>query len=258
MDIHYEDTGGTGPAIVLLHGFPFAAAVWQPQLEALTAAGWRAIAPDFRGHGKTPAGDGLFTMELYADDVLALLDRLKLEKAVVCGLSMGGYVALRLAEKAPARVRALALCDTRSEADGNPAKQLRAGAMKVVADKGVAFFADEFVKNLFSPPTLAGGRPCVGRVKDIMKANPALGVRGALLALAARPDATEFLPKIAVPTLVLVGEEDKLTPPALSEAMAKAIPGARLSVIPKAGHLSSLEEPEAFNADLLSFLNELP
>lgn len=258
MTLHHEDTGGSGRAVVLIHGFPFSSAMWAPQLEALAKKGYRAIAPDLRGHGRSPAGDGLFTMDLFADDVLALLDRLSVRSAVLCGLSMGGYVALRAAEKAPDRVEALVLCDTRAEADGNPAKAQRVLAMKAVADKGVAAFAEDFAKKLFAPATLAADAPCVARVKTIMKANPELGVRGALLALAARPDATAFLPSIEVPTLILVGEHDAVTPPALSEAMKKAISGAELHVIPGAGHLSSVEAPDAFNARLLAFLERLP
>lgn len=255
--LYYTDSGGTGMPVVLIHGFPFSGQVWQPQIEALSKAGFRAIAYDVRGHGASEVGDGLYTIELFAEDLLGLLDHLGLKQAVLCGLSMGGYIALRAAEKAPGRVKALVLADTRSEADANQGKFLRAGAMKGVAQKGVAAFADEFAKNLFSPMTLAAGRPCVERIKTLMKANSSLGVRGALLALAARPDATAFLPSIKVPTLILVGEHDSLTPPALSESMQKAIPGAQLQVLADAGHLSSLETPDAFNSRLLAFLKTL-
>jgi 3-oxoadipate enol-lactonase len=257
MRLHFEDTGGGGLPVVLLHGFPFSSAMWEPQLASLARAGYRAIAPDLRGHGRTPAGDGLFTIEQFADDVLGLMESLNLGPVVLCGLSMGGYVALRAAEKAPQKLKALVLADSRAEADANQAKLLRAAAMKAVAEKGVDAFAEEFVKNLYSPSTLAAGSPCVAKILKIMKANPALGVRGTLLALAARPDASEFLPKVKVPTLVIVGEEDKITPPALSESMAKAIPGAKLARVAAAGHLSSLERPEAFDEALLPFLKSL-
>ena len=129
--------------------------------------------------------------------------------------------------------------------------------MKTILRLGTAAFAEEFVKNLFSPMTLAAARPCVDLIKGLMKTNPPLGMRGALLALAARPDAAAFLPSIKVPVLILVGEHDALTPPALSESMKRAIPGARLQVIEGAGHLSSLENPEVFNAHLLAFLKDL-
>jgi 3-oxoadipate enol-lactonase len=255
--LHYEDTGGAGLAVVLIHGFPFSSRMWASQVQALSKAGFRAISYDVRGHGASDVGDGLYTIEQFADDLLGLLAHLKIERAALCGVSMGGYIALRAAEKAPEKVRALVLCDTRSEADANKAKALRAGAMKVVAQKGVPFFADDFAKNLFSPMALAAGAPCVESIKALMKRNTPTGVRGALLALAARPDATEFLPSIKAPTLILVGEHDSLTPPAMSESMQRAIPGAQLHVIPNAGHLACVEQPQEFNGLLVGFLSAL-
>lgn len=252
--IHCVEAGDPrGLPVVFIHGFPFSHAMWRPQLDAL-GRGRRLIAYDLRGHGRSSVGDGLYTIELFVDDLLGLLDALKVPRAVLCGLSMGGYVALRAAERAPERLLGLVLADTRAEPDGNPAKLLRAGAMKAIAKDGVGAFAEQFVKGLFSPMTLAGGRPCVETIKTVMRANSALGMRGALLALAARPDAVPGLAKLKTPTLILVGEHDSLTPPALSRAMQEAIPGSRLAVIPDAGHLSSLENPERFNAELGSFL----
>lgn len=257
METHYIDRGDPkGLPVVLIHGFPFSHEMWEPQVAALKAR-YRVIAYDVRGHGKSSVGDGLYTLEYFVDDLLGLLDRLKVGKAVLCGLSMGGYIALRALERAPERVRALILCDTRSEADGNQGKVLRAGAMKAVAENGVPAFAEGFATPLFAPATLAAARPCVEKVKALIRANSPLGIRGTLLALAARTDATAFLPSIKVPTLILVGEKDVLTPPALSEAMHKAIPGSRLRALPEAGHLSNLENPAAFNAALLEFLGGL-
>ena len=255
---HVEAGSPDGRPVVFIHGFPFSQAMWRPQLEALSGKGLRLIAYDVRGHGRTPAGDGLYSVDLFVDDLMELLDRLKIGRAALVGLSMGGYVALRAADREPGRVGALVLADTRAEPDANQAKALRAGAMRLIAEKGMGPFAEEFVKNLFSPATLAARRPCVDEIKAIMKANPPLGARGTLLALAARMDATQWLGKIGVPALVLVGEDDAVTPPANSEALAKGIPGARLSVIPRAGHLSSLENPEAFNEALADFLQENP
>lgn len=254
METHFIEAGdGDGLPVVFIHGFPFSHALWRPQLEAL-GAGRRLIAYDVRGHGRTPAGDGLYTIDLFVDDLVELLDRLKIERAVLVGLSMGGYIALRAADRAAARVRGLVLADTRAEADTNQSKALRHGAMKLVAEKGVPAFADEFVKNLFSPPTLAANRPCVEELKALMRANPALGIRGTLLALAARMDASAWLGSIKVPTLVVVGEDDGLTPPSAAAAIVRAISGSKLVVIPRAGHVSSLENPEAFNKALDEFL----
>lgn len=255
MDIHFVEAGDPkGLPVVFIHGFPFSHAMWSAQLGSL-GRGRRLIAYDLRGHGRTPPGDGLCTIELLVDDLLRLLDFLRVERAVLCGLSMGGYVALRAAERAPERVRGLILADTRAEADGNPAKILRSAAMKAIAEKGMGPFAEEFAKNLFSPAS--AGKPCVEQIKALMRANPPLGARGALLALASRLDATEWLSRIKAPTLVVVGADDTLTPPALSEALAKAIPRARLVVVPDAGHLSPVENPEAFDRAAEAFLSSL-
>lgn len=255
--IHYIDLGDPKDLpVVLIHGFPFSHEMWDPQIAALKGR-HRVVAYDARGHGKSAAGDGLYALEFFVDDLLGLLDLLKIRQAVLCGLSMGGYVALRAAERAPERVKALVLCDTRSEADSNQGKLARAGAVKAVKKDGVAAFAESMAKSLFSPKTLAAGKPCVERIKDIMKASPPLGVCGTLLALAGRTDATAFLPQIKVPTLILVGEDDALTPPALSQAMHQAIAGSELHLVPGAGHLSSVENPDEFNKRLLDFLSRL-
>jgi pimeloyl-ACP methyl ester carboxylesterase len=254
--MHYVEAGDPkGMPVVFIHGFPFSHKLWRPQLDALSR-GRRLIAYDVRGHGKSAVGDGLFTIELFVDDLLALLDALKVERAVLCGLSMGGYIALRAAERAPQKLAGLILADTRAEPDTNQGKVLRAGAMGFVLRRGVTPFAEEFVKNLFSPMTLAAGRPCVEEIKAIMKENSALGVRGTLLALAARPDAAPGLAAIKAPTLILVGERDTVTPLACSEALRQGISGAKLAVIPEAGHLSNLEQPERFNAEVERFLEE--
>lgn len=255
MDIHFVEAGDPkGLPVVFIHGFPFSHAMWSAQLGSL-GRGRRLIAYDLRGHGRTPPGDGLFTIEAFVDDLLRLLDFLRVERAVLCGLSMGGYVALRAVERAPERVRALILADTRAEADGNPAKGLRAAAMKAIAEKGMGPFAEEFAKNLFSPAS--AGKPCVEQITALMRANPTLGARGALLALASRMDATEWLARVKCPTLVVVGADDKLTPPALSESLAKAVPGAQLAVIPGAGHLTPVEQPEAFDRAVELFLSSV-
>lgn len=253
--IRYKEAGDKGGLpVVFIHAFPLSKEMWAPQLSAL-GKGRRLVGYDVRGHGPADPGDGLYTIDLFAADLFELMDTLSIKSAVLVGLSMGGYVALRAASMKPERLRGLVLADTRAEADTNQAKALRAGAMKAIAEKGIGPFAEEFVKNLFSPAALAAGRPCVEEARRIMKANKPLGVRGALLALAARMDATPWLPEIKVPTLVVVGEDDALTPPADSHRIAKAVPGAGLSVIPKAGHLSSLENPEAFNEALDAFLS---
>jgi len=252
--IHYIEAGDpAGLPVVLIHGFPLSHAMWEPQIEALKGL-CRVVAYDIRGQGESDAGDGLYCLELFVDDLLGVMDHLKVPRAVLCGLSMGGYIALRAAERAADRVKALVLCDTRAEADSNQAKLSRAAAVKAIQRDGVAAYAENFAKNVFSPQTLAEGKPCVERIKRIMKANPGLGLRGTLLALAGRTDAAAFLPSIKVPTLILAGANDALTPPAVSAAMSRAIPGSKLELIAEAGHLSSAENPGEFNKHLIEFL----
>ena len=255
--IHFVEAGGPAALpVILIHGFPLSGAMWEPQFEALKR-NYRVVAYDIRGQGESAVGDGLYSVEFFVDDLLGVMDLLQIRQAVLCGLSMGGYIALRAAERAPERVKALVLCDTRGETDSNQGKLARAAAVKALQKDGVSAYAENFAKNVFSPKTLAAGKPCVERIKRIMRAGSELGLRGTLLALAGRTDATPFLPSISVPTLILVGADDALAPPAVSEAMRKAIPGSELRVIAEAGHLSSAENPEEFNKQLLEFLSRL-
>ena len=252
-------TGGPedGPAVVLLHGFPLDHRMWKPQFPALEKK-WRVVAPDFRGQGRSEVGDGQFTIEHLVDDLFGILDGLKIPRAVLVGLSMGGYVALRAAEREPGRVRALFLADTKAPADGNEAKVKRVAGMKKAKAEGSAAFADGFLKAALSPATLRERSEVVEGARKLMEGCTPAGIAGTLLALASRCDMTESLAKVRVPTMVVCGEHDAITPPADSKALAAGIPGARLEMIPGAGHLSNLEEPDAFNRHLLGFLEKLP
>ncbi len=242
-----------GLPVVFIHGFPFNHHMWGPQLKALPHR-YRAVAYDVRGHGDSEVGHGQYTVELFVDDLIGLLDHLAVDRAVVCGLSRGGYIALRAVERHPERFRGLVLCDTRSEADTDEARVKRAGTIAAVRSRGVPAFADEFVKLVLAPRTLTANAPVVQKVKDMITANDPLGICGTLLALAARTDTTPALPAMNLPALVLVGEHDTLTPPTDAQAMARAVPDAALHVIPDAAHMSNLENPAAFNEHLLGFL----
>ncbi|MDE2490032.1 MAG: alpha/beta fold hydrolase [Elusimicrobia bacterium] len=242
------------PAVVLLHAFPLSGAMWEPQAAALRD--FRVLAPDLRGFGGTPFS-GSWLIEHAVDDLFETLDAAGVEKAVLAGLSMGGYVALRAAEKRPERVRALVLCDTRAEADSNEGKAQRAAAIDSVRARGVAAFAEPFLAGALAPETLAGNPRAVGFLKALIGAALPEAVAAALAALAARPDMTGSLSRITVPTAVLVGAQDLLTPLPAAELLRARIAGARLHVIPGAGHLSSVENPAVFNERLVSFLNGL-
>ncbi len=257
IETHFIEKGpANGLPVVLIHGFPFSHEMWKPQVEALSAK-YRVIAYDVRGHGKTGAGDGQYTLEFFVADLLDLLDRLRILEAVLVGLSMGGYIALRAAERNPDRVKALVLCDTRSEADSNEAKIKRSVGIRRVKLEGTVPFAEDFVKGIFAADTFKSNPVAVESIKKIIGSNPPEGVCGALLALATRTDTTNALPNIRVPTLVMTGEEDAITPPAVGKAMADKIPGAEFHVVPKAAHMSNQENPDVFNQHLQNFLAKI-
>ncbi len=256
MRLAYTDEG-PGPAVVLLHGFPLGRAMWKEQVAAIGSM-YRVIAPDLRGHGDSPAPDGDYTIDEMADDVVELLDTLGLDVPVVVGgLSMGGYIALSLAERYPERIRALLLMDTRAAADSPEVAARREELAQAVLSAGnPSPVIDAMIPRLFSP-WISDNRPeLVTPLRRVMERNAARGVVGALRAMATRPDRTPVLPGIRVPTLVLVGEEDVVTTPVEHQAMADAIPGARLEVVPRAGHLAPYENPPVANGVILRFLDE--
>jgi 3-oxoadipate enol-lactonase len=256
--IHYIDQGQKdGTPLVLVHAFPLNHTMWTPQIEALSEK-HRVIAYDVRGHGKSDVGDGQYTIELFVDDLMALLDRLNIEKTVLCGLSMGGYIALRAMELHPERFCALVLGDTRSEADSDEAKIKRSATLKLIKEKGVTLFAEGFVKQALAPETFDTKPAIVQTVKEMITSNSPLGIGGALLAFASRTDTTESLKRIQIPTLILVGDQDQITPPSAALSLKKKIQAAQMHVIPMAGHLSNVENPAEFNQRLLSFIKEIP
>ena len=239
-------------ALLLVHGFPLDRRLWAAQVDPF-ANMTRVISPDLRGHGRSQVVPGPFTMEQHADDLAALLDHLKVRQTVVAGLSMGGYVAFAFWRRYPKRVRGLILADTRAEPDGAAAQAGRDAAMVTVQQTGAAAYADEMLPRLLAPASQADVK-IVGAARKMMAEQPVEGIVGALGGLRDRADSRPTLPTIAVPTLVIAGEADAITPPADAQAMAAAIPGARFVVIPKAGHLSPLEKPRAFNAAVRAFL----
>jgi 3-oxoadipate enol-lactonase len=246
-----------GPPLVLLHGFPLHSGMWSAQIEAL-ANEWRVIAPDLRGHGKSEVGDGQYAIDFLADDLFAVLDALAPKRRVVaCGLSMGGYVLLRAVEREPKRFAALILADTRSGIDRDEGRLKRFDGVRTLREKGAAGYAEGFVKGALGKTTHAERPEVVAAVTEMAAAADPKGLIGALLAMAARTDTTDMLEKLSMPTLVVVGDEDTLTHPDHSREMATRIAGARLVVIPGAGHLTPMEAPGAFTATLRGFLGTL-
>ena len=247
---------GSGRPLVLLHPFPLNAGYWAPQLAA-APAGWRVLAPDFRGFGTQGAGDApASSLDDYARDVLTMLDKRAIERAVVGGVSMGGYVALAIARMAPARVSALVLANTRMDADPPANRASRLAMLDLIAREGAAGLARDMPKLLGA--TTERERPEVkARLRAGIAEAAAAGLAAAVRAIMTRPDATPVASAFAGPALVVSGDEDELTPPALQRDMQAAMRNARLEVISGAGHLASLERPEAFNLILQRFLHTL-
>jgi 3-oxoadipate enol-lactonase len=253
VEIAYEDVG-TGPPVVLLHGFALSREMWRPQVAAL-AAQHRVVAPDLRGFGEsggTPA-----TIDDLAADVRALVTHLQLSAFVIGGFSLGGYVLFRYLARYENGIKGLMLLDTRAEADTPEGKARRAAAIARIAAEGPDGFLDDFVKQMITPGTLAARPDIVAEARRLARASSAKALAAALQAMADRPDSFAVLPKITVPVLIVVGEADQLTPPDSARRMQAAISGSTLAIIPDAGHLSNLEQPERFNAAMLEFLRGL-
>jgi len=256
INVHFIDVGVQNdrkPPVVLIHGFPFSSEMWSAQVELLKDE-HRVIAYDIRGHGKSGVGDGQYLLEFFVDDLITLLDSLNVPKVELCGLSLGGYIALRTIERNPERVSSLILCDTGPKADSNEAKLRRAASIKAVKTNGVNAFAETFLKAVFAPESFQSKPGEVEMIRRMIQSNSETGICGTLLALAGRTDTTESLSRINVPTLILVGELDKITPPNLSEMMHDKIRNSELHVLPNAAHLSNLENPVEFNKQLTNFV----
>ncbi|HVA62062.1 MAG TPA: alpha/beta fold hydrolase [Mycobacteriales bacterium] len=254
VELYHRDTG-SGPALVLLHAFPLSSAMWLAQREALNAT-HRVITPDQRGFGGSPLGEEPPSLDLVADDLAALLDAKDLGSVVLGGLSMGGYVAMAFLRRHPDRVRGLVLADTKAGPDTPKVRANRERIAEQVIDDA-SLLIEEVFPTLLGPTSVASRPLVLGRVKALVQAAPPVAVAWAQRAMAARPDSFATLRAVAVPTLVVVGEEDTLAPPAEARAMADAVPRGRLVALPGAGHLSAVEAPEEFNAALAGFLAEL-
>ena len=255
IQLAYEDTG-LGQPVVLLHGYPFNRSLWTEQVSALSNS-YRVITPDLRGLGESDSRPGVATMNRMAQDVAELLDQLEVSRAVVGGLSMGGYVALAFYKQFPSRVRALILADTRAQADTEEGKQTRFQQAEKALAEGMAGIADSMLPKLLTPETVSKRPEVVKRVRDMMLKTKPEGATGALLGMAERDDQTPLLSQIACPALILVGREDPITPVADSDKMHRDIAGSRLVVIDHAAHVSNLERTEQFNNEMVQFLNSL-
>lgn len=250
-----EDIGKeNAQAIVFVHGFPFDRWMWHNQVKVLQKK-YRCITYDVRGLGESYVGDGQYTMEAFLFDLFSIINELKLVKPVLCGLSMGGYISLRAVEKDQEKFRGLILCNTKADADDDNGKLVRAAKINQINTEGLDKFIEGFVIPLFSEDAPKQKKKLVHEVVERTKHNNnPVGVKGSLLAMVSRTDTNKFLKKIKIPTLVISGSFDKLTPPIKMRDMAAKIKGSDFAIVPRAGHLTPLENPGGFNDLLIGYM----
>ena len=252
--LNYLDRG-KGLPVALLHGFPVDGRMWEAQVSELSSR-FRVIAPDFRGFGKSESTDP-FTTESLADDIHGLLGQINGLPCVLAGLSMGGYVALAYARKYPADLRGLVLVDTKAAGDDTQGKGNRNKMIELVRSSGSKAIADQMLPKLLAEDTPRNRPAQAQALRTMMEACPPKTIENALVCLRDRPDQTQMLPSIGVPTLIIVGESDSITPVAVAQSMQKQIAGAQLAVIKGAGHMSPMEQPTQVNQALSRFLERL-
>jgi pimeloyl-ACP methyl ester carboxylesterase len=255
--MHWRESG-SGEAVLFIHAFPFHSGMWEPQLERLPA-GWRGIAPDLRGFGRSSgAPNGPYTMDLFADDMAALLNHLRVSKAVLCGCSLGGYVSFAFMRKYPDKVRALILCSTRSGADNQEGRQARLQLAARVRAEGVRAIAETTLPRMLSEETQVRRPDLMNTFQQMLNATSPETLARTLEGMAARPDSEETARNIEVPVLILHGTDDAIIPRGEAQMMARGIRGATIQLIPDAGHIPNLEQTEDFNRSLNDFLINLP
>ncbi len=243
------------PAIVFVHGFPFSRAMWQKQMSALKDD-YYCISYDIRGLGEADVESGQYTIDLYVDDLIDLMDEIGVKNAALCGLSMGGYIALQAIDRVPDRFTKLILCDTRADSDDNTAIMKRAANIIKINEEGTDKFVEDFLALCVGADFRNTHQEEYKNIVASCKKSSAIGMKGAQVAMLGRSDKTESLSRIAVPTLVICGENDTFTAPALMQELAAKIRGAEFRVIPKAGHLSPVENSTEVNKALLEFLRK--
>jgi 3-oxoadipate enol-lactonase len=255
--LSYDDVGEGSIPIIFLHGYPFDKTMWQLQLDFLKSS-CRLISCDIRGFGKSTDEKTPLSIDLFTDDLIQFMDKLSIDKAIVCGLSMGGYITLNAMKRFPDRFEALVLCDTQCIADTKEVKEKRYKIIDEIEVDGAENFNEEFIKSVFHKDSITNKKERVGQLRRVVFSNSKHIITQGLAALAERSETCSTLNEITIPTLILCGREDEVTPLAQSEFMHAAIKGSILHVIGNAGHVSNLEQPDEFNKHLLNFLTALP
>ena len=256
ITLAYDDCGA-GPPLLLIHGFPLNRQMWQAQLLPLASAGYRVIAPDLRGFGSSDAPAEGYSMDGFADDLIGFLDALQIERAVVGGMSMGGYILLDLLERYPERVSAACFIATKSSADDEEGRARRS-AMAAQAERlGANPIIKNFAELLFAPETMHRQPALIAQVTSWMRSTPPRALAGGLLAMRDRKDYTPLLPGFRQPSLVVVGSEDASASQSALELFRSGLPNCQSRVIAAAGHMVNMEQPGAFNQALLTFLKDI-
>ena len=255
--VNYSDQGpDESPVIIFIHGFPLNKSMWDNQVELLKD-NFRVITYDIRGHGESDAGNEAFTIDLFVLDLINLMNSLKIDKSSLCGLSMGGYIALNAIKNYPERIKSLVLCDTNCFADSAEAKEKRMKTVENIIKDGVNKYADLSIKNLFSIGSFSKMTAEIASVKEMIVNTSELALCSTLIALSSRLETCSKLVDINVPVLILVGKEDILSPPDAANIMHEKIKNSSLQVIENAGHLSNIENPDVFNQHLNAFFNSV-
>ena len=254
LTVSYSDQGpDDAPVIIFIHGFPLNKSMWNMQVEALKD-NYRVIAYDIRGHGNSDPGIDDFFIELFVIDLLRFMEKLRIERSILCGLSLGGYIALNAILKYPDRFDGLILNDTQCIADTPEIKENRCTAIIRIKEKGVEQYADEIIKNLFAQETFTKNKNVIDAVREMIISTPKQSLCNTLHALAERKETCTQLHEINIPVLIMVGKEDKITPIAAAQQMQENIRDSKLKIIQDAGHVSNLENPAAFNFQVVKFL----
>jgi pimeloyl-ACP methyl ester carboxylesterase len=255
ISVAYEDNG-QGITLVFVHGHPFNRSMWRDQLRAFSPH-YRVITPDLRGYGESTVIPGKTSLEDFARDIAGLLEQLSIANIVLCGLSMGGQIALEFYRLFPHRVRALILADTFAQLDTEEGRQARYDMAERLMKEGMDGYAGESLPKMIAPKTIAEQPEVAAHVLSMMRATPPAGAAAALRGRAERRDYTPLLPDIAVPALIIVGSDDEFTPVRDAEFMRQRIPNSRMAVIDGAGHMPNMERPAEFNRIVEEFLRAL-
>ncbi|HLF45482.1 MAG TPA: alpha/beta fold hydrolase [Chitinophagaceae bacterium] len=255
LAVSYNDHGPEdAPAVIFIHGFPFNKSSWDRQVEILKDD-FRVIAYDVRGHGNSDPGIGEFFIELFVNDLFRMMDKLNIERATLCGLSMGGYIALSAIVKHPQRVEALLLSDTQCTADTAEGKEKRMMTIENIKKTGVENFADASIKNLFASASFSEKIKEIDEVREMILNTSKQTLFSTLVALADRKETCSRLHEINCPVLIMVGKEDKITPLAAAKFMHEKIQDSTLRMIAHAGHVANIENPDSFNYQLTKFMD---